>query len=298
MTWRRTLDANLCGRVRDQLLEMPAERAEMLREIRIRRGQKICWVFSDGYRQTGGAVTAQEMDALLSALCGHARYAYEEQMAKGYIPLGHGHRAGVCGQVVYENGRIARMSDITSVCIRIARRIVDAGRPIRPLLFVQGRPSRVLLIGPPGSGKTTVLRDTAEYLARECALHVAVADEREEIMTAECGVGCDVLRGADKADAVELLLRTMSPQVIVCDEIGKEQDAEAIMNTVTAGVGVLASAHASTFSEAMNRPVLKELMGNHVFDWYVLLAPFSRCVGVMDAKGKELNEQWEAWMQR
>ncbi len=289
MSWRETLACSLSAGIRQQLLAMPREKADRLTEIRIRIHQPVCWVFADGRQSLGQWVAAQEMEALLGALCRHSRYAYEAQMAKGYIPLEHGHRAGVCGQVSYEGERIARMTDVTSVCIRIARRIPDASKALRGQLFAHGRPARVLLLGPPGSGKTTILRDAAMYLAGECALRVAAADEREELFSAEEGAALDVLRGAQKADAVELLLRTMSPQVIVCDELGRGQDADAMMDAVCAGVGVLASAHASCFEDAVQRPALRMLIQNCAFDRYVLLAPVGRCAAVLDDQGKEIK---------
>jgi len=286
MPWRVTLASSLSGGIRKQLLSINAEDAKLLTEIRVRAGQHLRWVFSDGRQKEGKRITQTELDELVVTLCGHSRYAYETQMARGYIPLAHGHRAGVCGQVVYEDGHIVRMSCVTSVCIRIARQQPNASRPIREYLLHEGRPARVLLLGPPGCGKTTILRDAAAYLAGECCLRVAVADEREELIPTDSCIDCDVLRGAEKADAVELLLRTMSPQVIVCDELGKNRDTQAMMDAVCAGVGVLASAHASSFDDAMKRPNLRELIGCRAFDRYVMLAPVGRCIGVMDALGR------------
>ena len=290
MAWRETIAGSLSVGIRGQLLAMPKEEADNLTEIRVRMGLPICWIYADGRQALGKRVSAEELDALINALCCHSRYAFESQMAMGYIPLRHGHRAGVCGHAVYEGGRIVRMSDVRSVCIRIARSHPDASKALRTHFFMDGRPARVLLLGPPGCGKTTILRDAAAYLAGECGLRVAVADEREEL--AAWGTAAyDVLSGAQKADAVQLLLRTMSPQVIICDELGGEGDAAAMMDAVSAGVGVLASAHASCYADAMRRPILRELIRNQAFDRYIFLAPVGRCVGVLDAQGKELKTE-------
>lgn len=289
MTWRRGLGESLCAPLREALEAMPAAQAERLTEIRVRKNSDIQWIFSDGTHKKGQEIDSATLDALIDSLCRHSRYAYEAQMAKGYIPLAHGHRAGVCGRVTYENGRIACMSDVTSVCIRIARKERGDSRPIRPHLVLDGRAARLLLLGPPGSGKTSMLRDAARYLAHFCGLRVAVADEREELFENEDGLEMDVLRGADKADAVEMLLRTMSPQVILCDELGKAAESDALQHAVSGGVGVLASAHAASLADAMQRPALCELYRRRAFDRYALLAPIGRCVGIWDAEGKELT---------
>jgi len=231
------------------------------------------------------------MSELIAALCGYARYARERQMAQGYIPLPGGHRAGVCGQMITAQDALCAISRITSVCIRIARSIDGASGQIRPhLRQADGQPLRVLLFGPPGCGKTTVLRDAALYLSDYLGYHVAIADEREELACCgeDRGRRVDVLAGANKAEAMHMLLRSMAPEVLVTDEIGRAEDAQAVMEAVRCGVGLLASAHAASLEALGRRPMLRDMMESGAFDRYILLGRYGTCRQVWDAQGRTI----------
>ncbi len=272
-----------------QAAALDRAQASRLTEIRVREGQPVRFVLGTQHIERGGRLTLDQIGELVSALCGYSRYAYEAQIAQGYIPLPGGHRAGVCGRAVYEHGEIVRMSEITSICIRIARRVDGASKPFRAQLTVGGCPARVLLLGPPGSGKTTALRDAALYLAAQ-GFHVAAADEREELFPAHEGEMIDVLPGARKADGLRLLLRAMSPQVLVTDEIGNIEDAQALLEAARCGVGLLASTHAASISDVCSRPALRALFEQQAFDRYILLGRPGRCLGIWDARGSAVME--------
>lgn len=161
-------------------MNLTEQRASKLEEMRFRTGYPAELVFDGESLNVGQVFLDCDMEELVAALCGFARYAYEAQMAQGYIPLENGHRAGVCGRIVTDKSGGSHMTNVTSVCIRIARHIPDASLSVRRYLpNKRERMRRVLLLGPPACGKTTVLRDTALYLA-EIGLHTAVCDEREE----------------------------------------------------------------------------------------------------------------------
>lgn len=288
--WRKALCANLSEPIAKALMALNTQEAQQLTEIRVRTGEKTCWVFADGSKKTSKIAAKKDVEELVGALCGYSRYAYEAQMAQGFIALAGGHRAGVCGRVTYEQGRIVRVSAVSSVCIRIARKVDGASAPFRKHLIQDGLPVSVLILGAPGSGKTTALRDTARYLAEECGFQVAVADEREELFAQESGAAVDVLCGAKKADALRMMIRSMAPQVVVTDEIGDMEDAYALLDAAACGIGVLASAHAGSFEEAMRRPALRMLYEHGAFERYVLLTGRGCCAEIMDSRGRTCTE--------
>ena len=288
MAWRGRLCARLPAVLAGQLQAMGRERAAQLEEIRIYAPGQVEWVF-DGCREL--AAIAVNMNEILACLSGQALYSCESQMAEGYISLPGGHRAGICGVMRCENG-IWRMGEISSVCIRISRHIPGASTQIRAyLLNGAGLPQRVLLLGAPGCGKTTILRDAALWLACEQGLHVAVADEREELFAQVQGLPLDVMRAADKARTMPMLLRAMGPQVIVTDEIGREEDARAMEDAACCGAGVLASAHAGSMADARRRPVLRRMIEGGVFDRYLFLGRRGVLLAVCGADGMEIREE-------
>lgn len=284
----------LCERLPKELAAKLAgldrKSADGLQEIRVYADGQTEFVIGGAAREIPVHVRMQE---LLAALSAQALYSCETQMAQGYIPLPGGHRAGVCGVMVRQQDGTWCMVDVSSVCIRVSHDIPHASRAIRPYLVDDVHvPQRVLLLGAPGCGKTTVLRDAAIYLAQS-GLHVAVADEREELFARrmyDTPKRLDVLGGVEKAMAMPMLIRSMAPQVVVTDEIGKHEDVPALLDAVRCGVGLIASAHARSMAEAKRRPALRQLMEEEAFDWYILLGRYGSVAGVYDRAGEQEKE--------
>ena len=300
LPWRDALCARLTPRLAKRLRALDDAQAAQLTELRFRRDRPVEWVFGTRSREEPPVMDAREMEALLAALSGYALYACERQMAEGYIPLGDGHRAGICGRLVRGEGDGARMSGVTSVCVRVARHVPGASLALRPhLLSAQGWPRRVLIFGSPGCGKTTALRDAAIFLSDECGLHVAVADEREELFGGCVPPGAarrvDVLAGADKASAVRMLLRAMAPDVIITDELGKPEDVDALLDAARCGVGLLASAHAGGMEDALRRPALRALIDARAFDGYLHIGQRASLLGAWNESGEEVR-RWSHGM--
>lgn len=184
---------------------------------------------------------------------------------EGFLTIAGGHRIGICGEAVVQNGTITGLKEPSSLCIRIARDFPGIGDGI-PIC------GSVLIIGSPGAGKTTLLRDVIR--SRSKSQPVCVVDERGEIFpdtVFQPGIRTDVLRFCPKGEGISMALRTMGPRTIAVDEITAESDCKALVQCGWCGVSLLATAHASSREELFSRTVYQPLIQRRLFDWLVIL---------------------------
>ncbi len=227
----------------------------------------------------GGAYIVSETDIrkVFALLCENSVYAHSEDIRQGYITVRGGHRAGFCGKAVSVGGHVETIKDVNSVNIRVAsERIGCAGDYINKIV-VNDKVINTLLVSPPGCGKTTMLRDLTRLISNY-GMKVSVVDERGEIAASyrgipqnDIGIQTDVMIDAGKGEAIPMLLRSMSPQVIICDEIATEKDVKAVEKCFGAGAGVVASAHGGSFEEICNRKLLAPLLGKGGFNQIMVL---------------------------
>ena len=188
---------------------------------------------------------------------------------RGFLTAPGGHRLGLCGLALYRDGQITGMREITSVCIRIARDYpgIAAEAPMS---------GSVLILGAPGWGKTTLLRDLIRQRSRFS--QVAVVDERGELFPEgfDTGVRTDVLRGCRKEQGMDQVLRTMGPGCIALDEITATEDCEGLIRAAGCGVTILATAHASSLEEFMGRPLYRPLAERKIFRHVLVMGPDKR----------------------
>lgn len=267
-----------------------------LREIRIRAEKPTVFTTATRTAALPWRPSQPELTALVEALSGHSLYARSEETGQGYLTLQGGHRMGLCGRVSKTDIRSV-LTDIGSVCIRIAGEWPGTADALTPHL-AHGLQS-VLIVGAPGSGKTTMLRDLARQLStRQKSVQVAIVDERSELAACVGGVpqldvgDCtDVLDGLSKAEAIPWLVRGMAPQVIVTDELSGPRDASAVLDALGCGVAVCASVHGASLADAANRPALATLMARRAFDLYAVLSPegSGRIAALYDRMGSPLS---------
>ncbi|MBO7148765.1 MAG: AAA family ATPase [Clostridia bacterium] len=211
--------------------------------------------------------TVSEMRGVLLALCDGSPYAFADAIERGYIPQKNGVRCGVCPA----KGSRASIESVSSICIRLPwERSEPDG--ISELCTDKDRVVSTLLYSPPGVGKTTVLRFLIKRLCSgENAMRGAVIDTRGELFLKSLSYDTltDYLFGYEKGEGIELAVRTLSPQVVFCDEIGLGADADAILAAENTGVPLIASAHADTLEALLKRPQIARLHEYNVFERYV-----------------------------
>ncbi len=243
-----------------------------LSEIRLRAGRAASLTVGGENLVLPVSVTREELASLVKGFCRGSIYAYSESLAEGYIDMGEGIRCGLGGRALLEGGRVSGITDITSLCLRLPHTVAGAGALAQAVFERLGRAEGLLIYSRPGVGKTTLLRDLSLRLSGgERPLRTAVIDSRGELgggMQGEGGL-LDLLCGYPKAVGIELAVRTLSPEVLICDEIGGLEEADAILAAQVSGVPLIASAHGATLAEMRARPMLRRLDEAGIFGAYL-----------------------------
>ncbi len=263
-----------------------------LYELRIRENKPITVNYKGEYRYLGDYGVVERKESAIVCLSDdiadcvfkagkYSVYSVEEQIKKGFITAENGERIGLSGEYVFERGEALTIRNFTSLCIRVPHEVKGCAEEVYDKCM-SGRVQNLLLMSPPGLGKTTILRDLGRILSEKTKKNILICDERGEISAGESGDTCDVLKYCSKESAFEAGIRAMRPDIIITDELSLG-DCSALERAVTAGVTVIASAHFSAM-ERVKAPFLA------IFDVFALLdeLEIGKIKGIYTKEGKKV----------
>ena len=263
-------------------IRMRAERPMLLKA----RGRE--YEVGEGFRPTQIDITET-----MERISQYSYYAFEEEMAAGYITLPGGHRVGITGQAVLDGSNVRTLRNINGINIRIANSVYGCADSVLHKIRGGGKPFHTMVVSPPGCGKTTMLRDIVRQLS-DGGLTVGLVDERSEVAGCfkgvpqnDVGSRTDVLDGCPKAAGMVMLLRAMAPDVIAVDELGGERDARAVEDVLNAGVKLICTTHGHCAADVRKSPSLGRLFERGVFERFVVLESVGKVSGVYGPNGAD-----------
>ena len=303
---RENIQNLFAGNIRRLLAEARPE-YDRLYEIRLRAGRPVFLVYAGGERflrikgQEPYLVTRQDLKETLEYVSGYSLYAYEDEIRQGYISVQGGHRIGVTGKVILNGDRIRGMKYISCINVRLAHQIPGCADAVMSYIQSKNHIAHTLIVSPPRCGKTTLLRDVIRQLSNGrkniSGVTVGVVDERSELAGSwqgipqnDLGMRTDILDACPKAEGMQMLVRSMSPDVVAVDELGKEEDFRAVESVIHCGCRLIATAHGNSVEDILNQPFFQKLKKMEVFERYIVLGgrdQIGQIKGIYDAKGRE-----------
>lgn len=260
-----------------------------IEEIRLRTSKPLSLKMGQEIKMLEYQVTQEDVLRAFEKVCENSVYSYRRQICDGYITIRGGNRVGIVGSAVIDNGQTININYISSLNFRIARQKIGCSNQIIEDLINNQTIYNTLIISPPGCGKTTMLRDIIRNISNGIKVigfkgkNIGVVDERGEIAAMykgipqnDIGVRTDVIDNMPKSEAMRMLVRSMAPDVIACDEIGSLEDVKAIDYAMCSGVKGIFTSHGKDIEEINRNPELSKLLNKHIFERIVILNPQKR----------------------
>ncbi|TJX16287.1 stage III sporulation protein AA [Tissierella creatinini] len=286
---------NLALEIKKPLLRLPVRVKENTEEIRLRVNSPLM-IYSEGkdyYIGSDGDIRniheglIIDSDIILKTfqlVCNYSVYALSEEIKNGYITIKGGHRVGICGKIIYNNGEIESIKNISSLNFRIAREKKGISDNIIHYLIRDGDFLNTMIISPPQCGKTTLLRDIVRNLSNGVkkkgirGYKIGLIDERSEVAgifngipQKDIGIRTDILDSCQKSEGIMMMIRAMSPEIIAVDEIGSQRDAESISEALRAGIRLIATIHGHSIEDVISRASIKSLFDERVFKRFIIM---------------------------
>ena len=258
---------------------------DKIQEIRIKAGKPIILNLAFEEKVLDYIPTREDLRYLITKISNYSLYAFEEEIKQGYITLKGGHRVGLAGECVMSKGEVRTIKNISSLNIRICKEVIGASNKVMKLISENDRVYNTLIVSPPKCGKTTILRDIAKNISNGMyqinlkGKKVTIVDERSEIAACyngipqmNVGIRTDILDNCLKKSGMIMAIRSLSPEVLICDEIGTEGDLEALNMAFNSGVNIIVTVHGYDINDIYNRKVFKELIDSCVLERIILLS--------------------------
>jgi stage III sporulation protein AA len=261
------------------------EHIEDIQEIRLKVNKPVMLQISDKEIITRFNSTSENIKTILKKMSNYSIYSIEPELKQGYITINGGHRVGICGNCIIENNTVKTIKNVSSLNIRVCKEVLGCSDKIMPFILEDSNVLNTIIISPPKCGKTTLIRDITRNLSNGTknlqlmGKKVCVIDERSEICACSNGIPqlnvglrTDVLDNCPKSQGIMMAIRSMSPDVIVCDEIGTYDDVKSILAALNCGINLITTIHGFGIEDLKSREVFKEVLENNIFRRAIVLS--------------------------